>query len=266
MSRSFLAFLKQQNKAFWLAIQFLTRLPTPNFSSVSAQNMGQAISYFPLVGLIIGGLLWLLMIGLSGIAEMTSQGLSAEVIAGILLLFWAWVTGGLHLDGLADSCDGWLGATGNPKRALEIMKDSRIGTGGGVALIVVLLLKWALLTQIVMLEKGIILLFVPLLARVASIALMPVTPYMSQAGLAESMFNHLSTKAVLFWVVLSIILLLALHWGLALAVLLFWLWIRRWMQTLTGGMTGDTAGAMTELMETFLMLILLMQLPILPLF
>jgi adenosylcobinamide-GDP ribazoletransferase len=230
-------------KPFWLAVQFLTRLPTPHYATVSAQEMGKAIAWFPLVGAIIGA-------GLVAVAQFNAV-LPAHIVAGLVLAFWVWVTGALHLDGLADTADGWLGGTGNPQRALEIMKDSRIGTGGGVALGLMLLLKWSVLVVVIEHQAWWFLALAPVIGRIASIALMPVTAYVSANGIAEQMFNHLNRGWVGLWVLGLLLGLLWLHPGLAIGLILAWLWIRKTMQTITGGMTGDTAGATTELMELF---------------
>ncbi len=233
-------------KPFWLAIQFMSRLPTPQFEQVSARDMGRSISFFPIVGLIVGAFL-------VATAQLVYW-LPAELVAGLVLAVWAWVTGGLHLDGLADMADGWLGGVGNQQRALEIMKDSRIGTGGGVALGLMLLLKWLALSYVIAAELWLWLLLIPMMARVASIALMPLTEYVSQQGLAEQMVLNLSKTAVFSWVVLTLVGLLWWAWPLALVAVLVWLWLRWLMIQITGGMTGDTAGAMTEVMELALMI------------
>lgn len=233
-------------KAFWIALQFMSRLPTPQYAILTAKEMGQSIHYFPLVGLIIGA-------ALVSMAQLTLW-LPSELVAGLVLAMWAWITGGLHLDGVADMADGWLGGVGNHDRALEIMKDSRIGTGGGVALVVVLLLKWLTLSYLIEAELWFWLLFVPLIARVASIGLMPFTTYVSIEGLAEEMVLNLNRKVVIAWLLLTATVLGWFAWPLVLWAFGVWLWMRWLMIRVTGGMTGDTAGAMTEVMELAIML------------
>lgn len=228
-------------KAFWLALQFMSRLPTPQFEQVSGKDMGRSIGYFPLVGLIIGAFLL-------ASAQLVIW-LPSEIVAGLVLALWAWLTGGLHLDGLADTADGWLGGVGNPQRALEIMKDSRIGTGGGVALVLMLLLKCLALSVLINAELWWWLLFTPVIGRVAAIALMPVTQYVSLQGLAEQMVLNLDKTVILSWVLLSLLVLVWQAWPLAIGLVLVWVWMRWLMIRITGGMTGDTAGAMTEVIE-----------------
>lgn len=233
-------------KSFWLALQFMTRLPTPQFDSISAQEMGRSIQFFPIVGLIVGSVL-------VASAQLHFI-LPNEIVAGLVLAVWAWITGALHLDGLADTADGWLGGVGNQQRALEIMKDSRIGTGGGVALGVIILLKWLALTYLIEAQLWLWLLFIPLIARVAAIGLMPFTPYVSLQGLAEEMVLNLNRWGVFVWLGLVLIVLTWLAWPVVVGLIGVWFWMRWLMVRITGGMTGDTAGAMTEVMELAIMI------------
>lgn len=248
--------MKKITKPFWLALQFMSRLPTPQYESISAKEMGASISWFPVVGLIIG-------LGLVAIAQLHLW-LTPEITAGLVLAFWAWITGALHLDGLADSADGWLGGVGNHQRALEIMKDSRIGTGGGVALTVLLILKWTVLIEIVTHQAWLFLLLAPFVARLASISLMPVTKYVSLNGIAEQMFLHLNKWHIMIWLGVFCGFLAWLNPMVLLFVFLgllpVWVWIRWVMIRITGGMTGDTAGTMTEVIEVMWMLLIVIML------
>jgi len=233
-------------KAFWLALQFMSRLPTPQFQTISAQEMGRSIQYFPVVGLLVGS-------ALVATAQLHFL-LPSELVAGLVLAVWAWITGALHLDGLADTADGWLGGVGDHQRALEIMKDSRIGTGGGVALGLILLLKWLALSYLIEAQLWLWLLFIPVIARVAAIGLMPFTQYVSLQGLAEEMVLNLNRWGVFIWLGLVLVALSWFAWPLVLWLAGVWLWMRWLMIRITGGMTGDTAGAMTEVMELAIML------------
>lgn len=237
-------------KSCILAIQFLTRLPTPHYASVDARDMGRAIGCFPLVGALIGLMLWLA-------AQMLAGVVAPPVAAALLVALWALITGALHLDGLADMADGWLGGHGDHAQALRIMKDSRLGTGGAVALVVVLLLKWLLVWQALKSGQLWLLALAPVAGRIAAIALMPITRYVSEQGLGEAMHKYLSRPVVALWVA-WLLLGIGLGFGwLAVGVLLaVWLWLRWLMIRITGGMTGDTAGAMTEVMEVTILLVL----------
>ena len=233
-----------------LAVQFLTRLPTPQYAAVDAREMGRAIGCFPLVGTLIGGVLYVAAQALTGAVAM-------PVASALLVALWAMITGALHLDGLADMADGWLGGHGDHARALRIMKDSRLGTGGAVALVVALLLKWLLVWQTLENAQLWLLVLAPTAGRIAAIALMPVTRYVSEQGLGEAMHHHLSRPVVTLWVVWLLTGVgLGFGWQATGMLMAVWLWLRWLMIRITGGMTGDTAGAMTEVMEVAVLLIL----------
>lgn len=236
-------------KPFGLAFQFFTRLPTPQFDFVNDEEMGDALTWLPVVGFFIGLMLWAVSL-LNGF-------LSPEVAAALILAFWVWVTGALHIDGAADFADAWLGSCGNQERALEIMKDSRIGTGGGTAIGLILLFKWVLLVELLQEELAIWLLMIPVFARVGSLMLMISTPFASQNGMAESMFQYLNKNAV--WVWFGFVSLVALFGAPVLFLLVFfWMGLRAQIIRSLGGMNGDSAGMQTEVMEIAALLLLVM--------
>ncbi|WP_178860740.1 adenosylcobinamide-GDP ribazoletransferase [Thiomicrorhabdus cannonii] len=232
-------------KSFWLAWQFLTRLPAPSYAEVSAKESGASLAYYPLVGLVIGLMLW-------GLAQLALW-LPANLVAGLVLAFWVWVSGGLHLDGLADSSDAWLGAHGDKTRALNIMHDSRIGSGGAIAIALLLLLKWIALTELLSADLSWVLLLVPFWGRLSAQALLLTTPYVS-GGIARDMILHLPKKRMWVWVLLGVagILWTTQFWGLSL--LLSWWVVRVWAFKLLGGLNGDLLGASIEITELVVMI------------
>jgi len=122
------------------AFGLLTTLPFGMPENWQPGDSGRAGVWYPLVGIVIGGLTWLAWLGLSMYFP--------PLIAGVLtLLIWVGLTGGLHIDGLVDCCDGLLGSA-TPKRRLEIMKDPHMGTFGGIGLMLVLLAKAAALSSL----------------------------------------------------------------------------------------------------------------------
>src|SRR5690606_20654554 len=154
--------LSNEWQAFWLALGFLTRLPMLARIDYSQQLMNQSNLYFPLVGLILGGLYVALYSALSLFW-------SPWICVLLVLCFHLWVTGAFHEDGLADSMDA-LGGGYSVERRLEIMKDSRIGTYGTVALVLALVLKAALLTEAEPIWLA--LLLTPVVARTPALLLM----------------------------------------------------------------------------------------------
>ncbi|HMI92808.1 MAG TPA: adenosylcobinamide-GDP ribazoletransferase, partial [Polyangiales bacterium] len=121
-------------RALLAAIGFLTRLPVGRKWEIGAEDLGRALYFFPWAGALLGALLLVLERVLHG-------HLSLELIALALTAALAALTGGLHLDGVADICDGLAGGRGNRARTLEIMRDSRIGALGALALALLLIGK-----------------------------------------------------------------------------------------------------------------------------
>lgn len=241
-----------------IAFQLLTRIPIPLVVEHSAINQGRSILFYPLVGTVIGGLLLLLSQLLAGHPVLFQ--------AAVILALWVGVTGGLHLDGLADSADAWVGGMGDRERMLAIMKDPASGPMGVTAIVLLLLLKWSAL--VVLLEAGqwMLLLWPPLLARTLLIPLFQLTPYLRAGGMGENLGKNIPLWGAL--VVQGAVLLLAASFGVHWAVMLLYLGVAllfRWVvvQRL-GGITGDLAGAMVEKMELVLLLLMvLIQLPLL---
>lgn len=242
-------------KSFWLAWQFLTRLPAPVYQQVSEREIGRSQSYYPLVGLLIGGLLY----GLASLLQQTE--LSQMVSAALLLLMWVAVTGALHLDGLADIADAWVGGQGDRERALKIMKDPVSGPMGVTALILLLLLKFALLQQVLGTEI-IALILIPALARAQVPLLFMSMPYLRTVGLGKALAEHLPRMAVMLsWLLLlglAIYIIGIATWWLLLSMLGLFVLLRYLYLSRFGGLTGDMIGAAIEIVETGLLLALLL--------
>ena len=176
--------------SFLVSIQFLTSIPVHKwFASArampSTQVAGNALLFYPLVGLILGGLLAVFPLTLITYSVTISSALQA----GILLVWWVMLTGALHLDGLGDSADAWLGGLGNSERTLVIMKDPTSGPVAVVVLVLLLLLKWLLLAELLTMQWLLPLLLVPMLARLQVMALIIYTPYVRTKGLGTELKN-----------------------------------------------------------------------------
>lgn len=242
-------------KSFWLAWQFLTRLPAPVYQQVDEKEIGHSQSYYPLVGLLIGALLY----GLAVLLQQTA--LSQTIIAALLLLMWVAVTGALHLDGLADIADAWVGGQGDRERALAIMKDPVSGPIGVTVLVLLLLLKFALLQQL--LETAILgLILIPALARALVPLLFISMPYLRPAGLGRALADHLPHwRVLLSWLLLSGLAVYLLGQSAAwllLSLLVVFVFLRYLYISRFGGLTGDMVGAAIEVAETGLLLTLLL--------
>lgn len=229
----------------WIALQFLSSLPVRLPGMPAPEALGRSLLFYPLVGLLFGLILWALNIALAGAPLLLH--------AALLLTVWVLLSGALHLDGLADSADAWLGGFGDRERTLLIMKDPRSGPIAVVTLVMVLLLKFAALLAVIEQQHGIVLIIVPLIGRAALLGLFLTTPYVRAGGLGQALADHLPRKAG--WRVLAVsalgCVLLAGFSGLVamLVAVAGFVWLRHLMVRRLGGTTGDTAGALLELLE-----------------
>ncbi|MDI1332083.1 adenosylcobinamide-GDP ribazoletransferase [Pseudomonas sp.] len=230
---------------FWIALQFLSSLPIRLPGMPAPQELGRSLLFYPLVGLLFGALLWALNWLLLGTPSLLH--------AALLLSAWVLLSGALHLDGLADSADAWLGGFGDRERTLTIMKDPRSGPIAVVTLVLVLLLKFAALLALIEQQHSLFLMIVPLIGRSAMLGLFLTTPYVRAGGLGQALADHLprlAGKRVLAVSALACVLIAGFSgvWALVLAGVMF-VWLRQVMLRRLGGTTGDTAGAMLELLE-----------------
>src|SRR5580704_12648928 len=132
--------MQRQFVLFLVATQFLTRLPTPAWADFQTNWLPQSARYFPLVGVLVGGIN-------VGVWWLLGHWLPAAVTVGLMLAVSLLVTGALHEDGFADTCDGFGGGA-TPDRVLSIMKDSRIGAYGAIGVSLMLGLKWTALAAL----------------------------------------------------------------------------------------------------------------------
>ena len=236
-------------RTFALAVQFLTRLPVPAANAYSPERLAAAVRYYPLVGALIGGLC-------AAVFWLANLWLPQTVSVLVAVATGLAATGAFHEDGLADTFDG-LGATGDRNRALEIMRDSRLGTFGAVALAVALGLKVAALTNLAPTAVVAALVAGHGLSRLSSVvaletgtyvreagAATPVTARMGPAGWFAVLLAGIALAAGLVWMLSPLATALAFG-GLAAGHVLMRLWYERRL----GGYTGDTLGAVQQSSE-----------------
>lgn len=226
----------------WFALAFLTRLPTPPLDFDDAAAQARALAWYPLVGLLIG----LLLLALAALLQWLHA--PAPLTAACVLALWVWLSGGLHLDGLADCADAWAGGHGQRERILQILKDPAAGPMGVVAIVLVLLLKFAALQAL--LTQGVLLL-APVLGRAAAVAMFLCLPYVRAAGLGSALAQAPRGACAIAVLLAGASCLLFALPGLAAlvaAIGVFLHWQRDCLRRL-GGFTGDAAGAVIERVE-----------------
>lgn len=229
---------------WWIALQFLTRLPVTLAGMPTPEQVGRSLLFYPLVGLLIGLLL---------LAAQQLLGDSSVLLqAALLLTLWVGISGGLHLDGLADSADAWVGGFGDKQCTLAIMKDPRSGPIAVVVLVLLLLLKFAALVALLESGSGLLLLLVPWLARGLLPMLFLTTPYVRAGGLGQALAEHLPRRQLPWVLAANALAMLLFGWPALLALLVaggVFIWLRSLMLKRLDGTTGDTAGALLEIAE-----------------
>jgi adenosylcobinamide-GDP ribazoletransferase len=238
------ALLLRVLRALLIAWAFLTRVPVPA-RDFQATEFGAAASCFPAVGFGIGAMCWALH------ALCITQ-LGASLSALVVLTFGALITGGLHLDGLADWFDALGGGHGQPQRMLEIMRDPRIGAHGASALVIVLVGKLVALAEQPAAALPMALLCGPALARLWAVWLMYIYPTVRADGLGQALAQHVQRKHALL--ATGATLAGALWFGPALALPLLASFAAAALlgalaQARLGGLTGDIYGAAIEASE-----------------
>ncbi len=241
---------KRQWQVFLVALAFFTRIPIPESTPYSSERLNQANRYFGVVGTIIG-LLTAIVYWISVQVFPIELAVAAVIICGLLL------TGAFHEDGLADVFDGFGGGW-SVEQKLNIMKDSRLGTYGASALVMMLGCRWAVLIALakidILLPVG-LLIVMHTLSRICAASLIFSYPYVraDQDSKVKPLANQQSQHDL--WVLIAtgliILLLLPLEMAISLTLVLFvvrWL-CGKWFQQQLGGYTGDCLGATQQIAE-----------------
>jgi adenosylcobinamide-GDP ribazoletransferase len=245
--------IKEKNSLGLLAaLQFLTLLPIKR--SFTSEQIGRSTAYFPLVGIIIG----LILAGLNYVFNLL---LPPSVVNALLVVTLAVLSGGLHLDGLADTMDGIAGHR-TPEQRLEIMRDSRIGGFGAIGLALFLILEYVALNSIPAHWMPYTLILAPTLSRWAMVTAIFVYPYARPTGLGRAFKDAVTWQqfawATMITLVLAVVLFrvagLAIFAGVWVIMTLVAMHLKHQLK----GLTGDTYGAINEVAAVSVMLLVTM--------
>ncbi len=227
---------------FWLALQFLTRLPTPPTPGFKPQLLRESARWFPMVGLVVGAVLALLLGGASA--------LHPALAGWLALLAWVWITGGLHLDGLADLADGLGAAHRDPARLLAVMKDPHLGSFGVLALLMQCSGKGVLLFLLAGQQQWLALCLIPAWARLGPLYWQSLPP-LAAGGEAFAWQLQPWARRLWLWMLLGVSVWVCPALLLAPGWMLLW---RQWLLKKLGGVSGDCLGAGIEVLELALLL------------
>lgn len=240
-------YIKNFFEQFIILIQFMTRIPIPLKISYSEKKLGKSIKFFPLVGLIIGLVLYftnfLITVYLKNIFY------NKTIIAIFLIILEILIVGIIHIDGLADTFDG-LFSYAKKEKMLEIMKDSRIGTNGAVVLILYFIAKTVLISEIITTNPKYLIIF-PIIARLSTPVNAGLSNYARKSGMSNAIISENGIFEAIFSLALSIILvfyIIDIKGIVAISIafifiIIFMLNVRKKID----GITGDIMGACLEL-------------------
>jgi adenosylcobinamide-GDP ribazoletransferase len=244
----------QQLRLFFIALQFFTRLPIPGWIGFEASWLQHASRYFPLVGCVVAAIA-------AAVYFAAVLVLPAPVAAVLSTAASIYLTGAFHEDGFADACDG-LGGGITRERALEIMKDSRVGAYGAIGIVCMLSAKLSALAMLPpRVAVGALFLAHPL-SRLAAASLIWKLEYVRGEGKAKPLAQQMTSTEFAIAAVTALLpapVLIALGWiapnallAALLGAVLAALWLGRKLQKRLGGYTGDCLGAVQQLAEVFI--------------
>jgi len=236
--------VNRELRLFFTALTFFTRIPCARFSSSDEQDYALSAKYLPLLGIVVGAVAASVYIAAHHVFP-TEIAVLASMAASL------WLTGAFHEDGLADAADG-LGGGWDKEHILNIMKDSRLGSYGAIALFLVLLAKFQTLTYLDPFVIPATLIAGHAISRLGAVMVMATQTYVRADGKAKPFSSQLNVNewrwSALFGLA-PLILLSPRQCLVIIPVVLVWLWFSRLLKRRLDGYTGDCLGAMQQLCE-----------------
>ncbi len=245
--------------SFFTALSFLSIIPRPFRGETSAKEIERSLSYFPVVGVVLG-------IILAGLNWLLGLLLPTTVVYGLLLVALVIITGGMHLDGFADTCDGIAGHKTAEER-LRIMRDSRVGAFGAIGIFLLLLIKYVSLTSVPESLVMTTLVLMPVVSRWAMVYAIVAYPYARPTGLGQAFKQGATWLRFTIATIITLAVSLALtHWAnityfyLATVAIILGVWVvtlglATYLKRKFAGLSGDTYGAINEVAEVMALII-----------
>ena len=272
-------------KGFLLLLSFMTRIPMPKIE-YDEEKLGKSMKYFPVVGIIVGFILLFFCIIFNFILKNISYSAVLPLMIIVVILTDLITTGALHLDGLADTFDGIFSYRSKHKM-LEIMKDSRLGSNGALALILYFLLKFILLFSLTIESREAaiyVIMTYPVVSRFCSVVSCASSPYARGSGMGKTFVDNTKTCGLIVATVITFLyaigmifmpFLLFTNYSLPIQIImksiliiviivalsaLFAYAFSKLIERKIGGITGDTLGALLEI-SSLLYIVLILVVP-----
>jgi len=234
---------------FLAAVQFLTIIPVRR--EVAGEDIGRSLVFFPVVGLGVGALLF-------GVDQLFALFLPTALGSGLLIVVLVLITGANHLDGFIDTCDG-MAAGRSAEQRLAIMRDSRVGGFGVVGAFCLLLIKYISLLFLPGAYRMAALLLMPVLGRWAMVYAIFGYPSAREEGMGQAFKEQANWRGLIIATLIAIAISVALMKLLGLALMavlwLFLLVLAGILRRKLGGLTGDTYGAISEVIEVCVLIL-----------
>lgn len=225
-------------KKFLVALSFFTRIPINIKSEVSEEEFYSSMALLPIVGLLIGAILYGMWYILGDI--------NVEVAALLLIFVYIWITGGLHMDGFMDTIDGVL-SNRDRERIFEIMKDSRIGAFGAIGILMLILGYFIIFKY----TDSLAILFMPMVARSCALMAASLSQYAKKTNdMGKGFVDGMGKKEMIFALVFTGVIIGAINYiyllsfGICIVISIYFVY---YFKKKLSGMTGDTIGMMIEL-------------------
>ncbi|WP_319001904.1 adenosylcobinamide-GDP ribazoletransferase [Clostridium algoriphilum] len=238
---------------FLLFFQFFTRIPINKSLKCDKENFRRGSVFFPVVGLFIGIVQWI-------IYYMLIKVLPVNITAVFVVIIPIIITGGLHVDGLGDTCDGFFSLKGDKYKIIEVMKDSTVGTYATIAIVFDMLARYAAVNTIIQINLPLILIATPIIARFTVVFISFIGKNAKETGSGNIFIGNIDVKRLVISGIITIIfgtLLIGLNKSIILIVsgLLLSFLINKFCESKITGLTGDSLGANNELVEILVMML-----------
>jgi len=246
-------YMREYLNDFLLFFQFFTRIPINKSLKCDKENFRRGSVFFPVVGLFIGVVQWVVYFLLIKVLPVNITSVFVVIIPIV-------ITGGLHVDGLGDTCDGFFSLKGDKYKIIEVMKDSTVGTYATIAIVFDMLARYAAVNAIIEMNLPLILIATPIIARFTVVFISFIGKNAKETGSGNIFIGNIDIKRIIITCVITIILgtlLIGFKQSVILIIpaLLLSFLFNKFCESKITGLTGDSLGANNELVEILTMIV-----------